>query len=490
MSERTVVNRMRFDSPVPGAFVISLLLSAVAILGSDTLNRDGMLYASIAQVILEDGMASALARFDWLVMPALMAGLSWLTGISTELSGYLLGAVLMAGACALAVACVQRIVPGGGWLATLVVLGMPAINAMRDQIVREFGYWFLCLLALWWALRWTERYRWREAILAQVSIAAAMAFRLEAVFLYPALIAWQLTARGDRPRAVRLAMVGIGPILALIVLAGLHAAGVLALETRLTAYLEAIDLSSKVGDFDALAGLLADAENFRFSRNDAPTVLFVGLVSLIPIKFIALMGVFVVPFGYLFASGALRANLARWAPFGWVGAVYAVVLVAFVTKYFFVTGRYVSFLDLLAAPLVVAGFVQLRERWRRVFALVVVLGIVTAVSNVVSLSTAKTDVVEAGRWVARQAPGLDRVAFQDQRIAYYAGAGYWPWIGFEREQALARLRAGGLDYVVLVLGPARADDDVAHLRASGLTVASRFERANGVMTVVLARAAH
>lgn len=112
MSERTVVNRMRFDSPVPGAFVISLLLSAVAILGSDTLNRDGMLYASIAQVILEDGMASALARFDWLVMPALMAGLSWLTGISTELSGYLLGAVLMAGACALAVACVQRIVPG------------------------------------------------------------------------------------------------------------------------------------------------------------------------------------------------------------------------------------------------------------------------------------------------------------------------------------------------------------------------------------------
>lgn len=476
--------------PVQVAFWVSLVLSLIAIAGSVTLNRDGMLYASIAQVMLDEGVAQALAKFDWLLLPALMAGLSWLTGMSTELAGHVLGALFMAGTCALLVACAQRQFAGVGWAACLVVLALPAINSFRDQIVREFGYWFFCTLALWFALRWAERWRWRDALLCQVAIVAAVCFRLEAVILIPALLLWQLFSRGERPLLLRLAMLGVGPLLLAGALAGLDSLGLVSVETRLASYIEAVDLTSKIAHFHATADQVAAAVLNKISDGDAAAILFVGLVSIIPAKFVIMLGVFAIPLAYLGASGQLRAHLRVWSVMNWVFAIYVGVLVAFVTERFFLTARYVSFLNLVTVPLIAAGLIMLREHWPRTTRLVVVLALLTMLANVISLTPSKTHLVEAGRWLARTVPDVKRVGIEDQRVAYYAGAGYFPWLHFDRDEAAAQLARGELDYVIVATAPEHPVEDAPWFRDHDLTEVGRFAQPSGAALVVLRRAEH
>ncbi|MBI1904650.1 MAG: hypothetical protein HYS20_00165 [Rhodocyclales bacterium] len=473
------------SQPVQVAFWVSLALSLIALAGSGTLNRDGMLYASIAQVMLDEGVAQALAKFDWLLLPALMAGVSWLTGMSTELAGHVLGALFMAGTSALLVACAQRQFAGAGWAACLVVLSLPAINSFRDQIVREFGYWFFCALALWFALRWAQRWRWRDALLCQMAIVAAVCFRLEAVILFPALLLWQLFARAERPLLLRLAMLGAGPLMLAGALAGLDAMGLVSVETRLAYYLEAVDLTSKIGHFNAAADQVSAAVLNKISDGDAAAILFVGLVSIIPAKFVLLLGVFAIPLAYLCASGKLRAHLRAWSLMNWVFVIYVVVLVAFVTERFFLTSRYVSFLNLVAVPLIAASLVMLREYWPRATRVVVGLAMLTMGANVISLTPSKTHLVEAGQWLARTVPDVKRVGFEDQRVAYYAGAGYFPWLHFDRDEAGARLARGELDYVVVASAPEQPIEDAPWFGANALSVVQRFEQPSGAAVVVV-----
>jgi hypothetical protein len=476
--------------PVQVAFWASLVLSLIAIAGSATLNRDGMLYASIAQVMLDEGVAQALAKFDWLLLPALMAALSWLTGMSTELAGHVLGALFMAGTCALLVACAQRQFAGVGWAACLVVLALPAINAFRDQIVREFGYWFFCTLALWFALRWAERWRWRDALLCQVAIVAAVCFRLEAIILLPALVLWQLFARAGRPLLLRLAMLGAGPLMLAGALAGLDALGLVSIDTRLAHYLDAVDLVSKIAHFNAAADQIAVAVLNKISDDDAAAILFVGLVSFIPAKFVLLLGVFAIPLGYLCVSGKLRAHLHAWSVMNWVFVIYVMVLVAFVTERFFLASRYVSLLNLVAVPLIAAGLVMLREYWPRATRLVVFVALLTMLDNVISLSPPKLHLVEAGQWLARTVPDVKRVGFEDQRVAYYAGAGYFPWLYLDRDEAAAQLARGELDYMVVAIGPEQPLEQTPWFHNHGLIEVERFSQSSGAALVVLGRAEH
>lgn len=137
-----LINRVRNISPVQAAFVCSLLLSAIAIITSPTLNRDGMLYVDTARVFQESGFAAAKANFNWPFLPILMACVSWLTGLNPEFAGYLINSLFMAGTMALMVACARRQFPEAIWPICLVLLALPGLNHYRDEILREYGCWF------------------------------------------------------------------------------------------------------------------------------------------------------------------------------------------------------------------------------------------------------------------------------------------------------------------------------------------------------------
>lgn len=455
-----VTTWVRVVGPVRTAFIGSLLLSIAAVMESSLLNRDGMLYVESARAILDHGRAGLQQGIDWPFQALLMAALGAVTGLNMETVGYLLCGLFMAGTCGLIVAITRRSLPEAAWAACLIVLAMPAYNAYRNEVLREYGFWFFSILAFWLAMRWDESHRWREAIACQLALACAALFRLEAVAFFPALMMWQAFSAPAGQRIRRVLLVGGVPLACAAVAAVLLATGLVTLPTRAVTYLEAVDPLRKLQLMKEAASSMSEMVfKYKYSREEAGYILFFGLLSVIPMKFLKMSGIFVVPLAFHFVVRPAMVRLSRWQPLPWAFLAYIGVLVAFVTHQFFLVGRYVCLLNFLAVPVMAAGLMQLMKRFPRWGMAVVVLAFVTMAANVVSLSPRKTHIIDAGRWLAANVSDPSRVYVDNPRIAYYAGLGYLKsGLGRLDRQSLAQ----ALDekrFDMIVLEQTRKDTD-------------------------------
>lgn len=445
--------------PVRAAFLASLLLSLVALQGQ-LVNRDGIYYLEKDGAILEYGLTAGMAYGklsaelkrvgEWVFLPALIAAISKVTGLGPETAAHLLNALFLAGSCALLVDWVRRRMPEAAWTACLVVLALPAYNQYRPEILREFGFWFFCLLALWLAMRWEASGRWQQALGCQLALAAAALFRLESVAFYPALMLWQAASapRGEKLR--RALLIVALPAAATLLIALLLASGLLATPTRVKYYLEAVNPISLLRHVQEAAGRMdGTVFVYKFSREEAGYVLFFGLLSIIPVKFLKMTGVFLVPLAWQIAAQPARSWLARWQPLPWAFLAYLLVLAAFVTHEFFLVGRYVGLLNLLAVPLAASGLLLMMRRFPRWRGLMLALALLTLAANVVSLSPRKTHVAEAGAWLAANRADAARTGVDNPRIAYYAGWHSARTVILERAALGEALAEGRLDMVAV-----------------------------------------
>lgn len=475
----------RSVGPVRAAFLGSLLLSWIALDGA-LINRDGIHYVEAARAMLEEGFLFRHPGFDWQFLSILMASLSALTGLAPETAGHLLNALMLAGTCSLLVAITRQRLPEAAWAACLVVLAMPAYNGYRNELLREYGYWFFCLLAFWLAMRWEAAPRWREAIACQLALGIAALFRLEAVAFYPALMLWQAMAAPAGLRLRRVLQMGSMPLAAASIGVVLYGTGLLAVPSRVTYYLDAANPLQTLQILNEAGSRMSEAVfKYKYSREEAGYILFFGLLSVIPMKFLKMTGVFLVPVVYQLAVQPLRAVLARWQPLPWAFLAYLLVLAAFVTHQFFLVGRYVSMLNLLMVPVAAAGFALLMRRFPRWKWLMVALALLTMAANVVSFSPKKTHIVEAGRWLGANAPDSRRVGVDNARIAYYAGWRAAQSVSLERPvlaQALAERR---IDMVAIEI-PRKDDTAEKWLAGQGLRPLQRFANRAGDAVVVAA----
>lgn len=469
--------------PVRVAFIGSLLLSWLA-LGGSLINRDGILYVEVAHAILEEGFALQHHGIDWQFLSMLMAGLSALTGLVPETAGHLLNAFFLAGACGFVVAITQRRLPEAAWTACLVVLAMPAYNGYRNELLREDGCWFFCLLAFWLAMRWQEAPRWSEAIACQLALGIAALFRLEAVAFYPALMLWQAFAAPARQRLRRVLMIGCVPLTGASLAVVLFGSGLLAVPSRVVYYLDAANpLHTLQIINDAGSRMSETVFKYKYSREEAGYILFFGLLSVIPMKFLKMSGVFVVPLAYAFVAQPARAALSRWQPLPWAFFAYVLVLIAFVTYQFFLVGRYVSMLNLLAVPVAAAGFALLMQRFPRWRGLMVALALLTMAANVVSLSPRKTHIVEAGRWLGANAADSSRVGVDNVRLAYYAGWRASRALTLDRPALADALAQKRID-MVAIEAPRKDADVEKWLAEHGLKAVQRFANKVGDSVIV------
>lgn len=468
--------------PLLITFCASLLLSALAVL-TGNLNRDGMLYVEAANAFLADGFAAQHAVFSWPFLSTLMALLAQVSGLSPEVCGQLLNALLMAVACVLLIDLVRRSDPGlTGW-AMLVLLALPGVNEYRNELIREYGAWCFSLLALRLALDWPAAPGWPRAVLIQACVALAVLFRPEtAVFLF-AILAWQHWQPSSLSRLQRAIQLGGLPLLLLLALLILHALGLLGEDTR---------LAFEVGRFD-FAGFdhTAAEMNKTFSHyareaGTAPLILALGSLALIPWMLPGKLGIFIVPLGCFLASGEVLAALRRHALLLSALLCHLAVLAVFVLQLHFLSGRYLGLLLLFATPFIALGlrrlFVVRLRWWKPMLGLLMLV----ALSNVLSLAPSKQHFAHAGAWLAaqheREAP---RVFVGSARTAHHAGWAYHSRAGaLDRARLEAEIAAGRYDQ--LVLDVSRKDKEFpAWLAAHGLHEIQRFSDRKGDAVVVV-----
>lgn len=470
--------------PARTAFFGSLLLSFIAVQANPVLNRDGMLYMETARGFLERGMAGS--DFDWLFLPLLIAVFGQVTHLDLEWVAHGLNAVFLAGACALMVDLTRRRMREAAWAACLAVLAMPAFNGYRDYLLRENGYWFFSALAFWLAMHWEARsFRWREALACQFALVFATLFRLEAGVFFPALVAWQLFSAPAERRWERVLMIGWLPLSALTSLVVMTMIGAITLPARVVYYLDAANiLGAQEGFRKAVSGLMALLP--KYASEETGEILLVGLLAMIPLKFLKMAGVFVFPFLYGLVRRPVRDVLSLWPLLSWAFLAHVIVLAAFVTYQLFLMGRYVSILNLLAIPVFGMGLALLLARFPRWKALMLALAILTMLANVVSLSPGKAQIRSAGEWLAGNVENPSRVFVDDPRIAFYAG---WRFSGratypFDRDKLIQTLASGEFD--IMVLSQSRKEPSLADwLAENHLEIRQSFANRAGDKVIVV-----
>lgn len=471
-------------APVRVTLLASLMLSLLAILGVATIGKDAAFYLDTARQVSEQGVIAA-QRFDWPWFVLLLAGSHKYLGLPLEFAAYLWCALFLAGTCALLVDVVRRRAPQAVWWAVLVVLAMPAFNEFRNDILREFGFWFFSALTLWLALNWAERGGWSRALVIFPAILGAVLFRLEAVLLLPALALWQLPGLFFRERRAQIlqlyALLGL-----LAVLGGLTLAALLSLYNlpvyRIVSYVNLLNPLRLIESFNVFASQFGDSMINKYSRDDAGQIVFFGLLAALLIKFVQLLG----PFALLLLDRASWRKMASaircFGPFGWAMVLYVLVLLVFFIQQQFINSRYVSFLNLLAVPLVAVLLASLAERHPRLGRAFLVLALLVMIANVVSLGAKKTHFVDAGQWLAQNTPASATIYYDDGRIAYYAGRGY----PFSPPQQAALEQPEAFDYLLI-----EADVDepwlLEWLAQKQLRVLARFANRKDDAVLVIGR---
>ena len=480
-SVATRVSRIIDKYPVWLAFVGSALLSLIAVLGTATVGRDAALYIDIAQQVTEYGPNVAWATFDWPWFSFLLAATHSILHLPLELSAYLWCALFFAGTSALMVDCVrQRSAQVTGW-ACLVVLAMPAVNAFRNDIIRECGFWFFCTLTLWLALHWQARGGWLRAAFIHLAIVAAALFRLEALLLVPALALWQLPNLWSSGRRMQFAQFSLLPVLGLL---AISATGVL-MSARVMLYLDMIAPHSVFASFQMLCDQFANSLINKYSQDEAGRIIFFGILATMTISFVKLMGPFAVPFILRRNWGVLGVYWRDYRPFAWAALLYLVVLVLFFIKQQFMNTRYLSFLNLLFVPALAMGlaaFVREFPRWGR---WLVVLCLLVMLSNVISTGAGKTHYVQAGRRLSAHVEPGAKTYFEDGRISYYAGRGYVIPV-LTAEEAMSAAHAGDYQYFLI---EAKGDEPWLNewLVAHKLRIIEHFANRKGATVVVIGR---
>lgn len=478
--------------PVRAAFLASLILSLVAVLNHPVLNRDGMLYVEIADTLAGHGPLDLRGGYllSLSFLPSLMALTGVLTGLSHEAAAHFLNALFLAGTCSLLVAIVRRHSPEAAWAACLVVLAMPAFNEYRNQVLREYGFWFFSMLALWLATRReTAAISWPAALACQMSIVCAALFRLEALAYFLALLLWQASEAPPGKRLSSMFKVSYLAVGGGVAAGLLFASGFVALPERLAYFIDAANPMRTLQIIGEAANRMSDLVfKYKYSREEAGYVLFFGLLSIIPVKFLKMSGLLVVPMGYAFASQSLRAALTRSGLLGWFFITHVLVLVAFVTHQFFLVGRYVAMLNLLAVPLAAIGFLALTRRFPRWRSLMIVLALIMMVANVVSLSARNTQIVEAGKWLQSARMATTRIYVDNPRVAFYAGLGYVAAGGSQlsRTDLAKAVAENRFDMIVLDGSHKERHELDAWLTANNLHIIKEFSNQVGNAVIVAA----
>lgn len=467
--------------PVSVAFWASILLSLIAVWGTATVGRDAALYIDIAHQVVLHGADVAWVHFDWPWFSILLALTHRFLLLPLELSAYLWCGLFFAGTSALMVDCIRRRSPQlAGW-ACLVVLAMPAVNAFRNDIIRECGFWFFCTLALWQALRWQALGGWLRAGLIHLAIVAAALFRLEALLLLPALGLWQLPGLWRSGQRTRLLQFALLPVVGLLVASAFG----FFMSARFLLYLDMIAPQGVYQSFQMLSEQFGNSLINKYSQDEAGRIVFFGLLATMMITFVKLMGPFAAPFVLRRNWGVLGVYWRDYRPFAWAALLYLGVLMLFFIKQQFMNARYLSFLNLLFVPVLAMGLAAFARQFPRWTKVLVVAALLVMLSNVISTGAGKTHYVAAGRWMSAHVEPEASAWFEDGRISYYAGRGYvLPTL--TREQAMSPEHADEYRYF-LIEGKGDEPWLSEWLVAHKMRIIERFANRKGATILVIGR---
>ena len=412
--------------PVFLTFFFSVILSLIAIFGTVTIGKDGAFYIDIARSISNNGLSVAFERFSWPWYSILIAFIHDATGFNHEFIAYFATILFMAGTCSLTVSMVKRRSPETVYWAMLLVLSVPVFNNFRAEIIRETGFWFFIVLAVWLVL-FDRKIDFLRGLYIQLAITAAALFRLEALFLIPAIFIYFLFRRSSASEQNRfvalfkcfygfffLFLLGFFAVLSTDFLA----------QPRVAQNLYLINPYNIYKSFVFVSDSFAQAVLLKWSHSDATIIVFFGFLAALVLRIISYAGIASLVLLDKNGRKGLIEGAKKYKLHLIAIILYFIVLLIFFFQVKFINSRYSALLLILSVPILAVAVHGCKLKWPKLTNLFVFLSLLLMLSNVISTSTKKTHYLEAANWVQKNTKITDRIYYEDSRVAYYADRGY------------------------------------------------------------------
>jgi hypothetical protein len=185
--------RTKLDNKTTLLYVIALFISFMISTWVDVreavINPDGICYLFSAEIVGTEGIEAAMhlcPQAKWPFYSLLIYGMSAVTHLDALNAAFVLDALLSCFTVAAFIAIAKQL---GGNLrvmifAAAVILLSHEFNILRQDVIRDHGFWAAYLISMWCLLRFFATRAFSMAIWFSVSLIVATCFRIEgAIFL-------------------------------------------------------------------------------------------------------------------------------------------------------------------------------------------------------------------------------------------------------------------------------------------------------------------
>jgi len=162
--------------------LLTLVSICIIFLQQGEINRDGIIYLTQSQYIIEGNWDRAMKVYNWPFFSILIAGLHQLTGLSLQYAAHMVNVALFVLASFFFIKNVTLVShqKTNILFATLILLtSIPLMDDYLAMVLRDQGQWACFMIGVYGYLRWINNPRWSWALFWQVGFLFGTLFRPE-----------------------------------------------------------------------------------------------------------------------------------------------------------------------------------------------------------------------------------------------------------------------------------------------------------------------
>jgi hypothetical protein len=412
---------------------LSLLISLWLFVSRDIISRDAVLYVNTAQAFLDGGIGAAFKTWGWPFYSIVIAIIHKITGLSLELSAYVLTFVLET-VISLAFVKLYSLIAFDRarlWVAMLFILTFVTLSNYKGDIWREYGFWAFSLIAVHQFILYHQSKKLINAFYWQLCILVATLFRIEGVVfavLAPFYILFSNhSALSERFKYLFKLNFIFYPLALLALITVLLSVQLQALIlNNLPEQIVYFSPAEIFGNFNNAAdNFVKYVLPFDYSENYSYLMIGSGLLAMLLFKLIN-------NFNIVYLGIWLTGSYKHWITLKpesrviyFFAAIAFLILIVFITSRLFVSTRYTVFLLLLIGLIFTQYldyFISYLYQYKHKFWLIA-LSIFIAIQfldSVISTGAKKFPMQYSGEWLAQHIKPGEKIACNEIRFTYYS----------------------------------------------------------------------
>jgi hypothetical protein len=478
---------------------LSLLLSFWLAIHNVVINSDGLCYIRSAVTFAENHLREAMDLCGQTRMPfysILIYSIQALSHLSYLNAAFVLNAALSLLSVLSFVSIIAFV--GGGqrvlWFAALIILSWHDFNILREDLVRDHGFWAFYLLSLRLLLGYMSKPRFKEALLWFVSIALAALFRIEGfiflVFLPLAGFFYQGEKFNQKLSRVFCLMTPLLLVGCFIFLFAEYSHHSIFHYNRLSDLQYEVMHGFRDIGFNFRQGTIDMQHVFNRYAVDDFDVLFILFILLWYVYSLAIN----LSWAYLpLMFYALQKHCLKLSPANRLAIMSYLMLGILITGLFmfqnlFISKRYLISVSLILLIWLPFALDQIWQKERRLAVLILVFISLWGLGSLISFGFSKDYIRQSGDWLAKYAPANAKIYSNDEMVMFYSNH-FGNEIIEEGQtyQNVDMIKDGkwqGYDYLALRHAINDPEKNLQILREIHSPIVERFKNSRGDMVVI------